>query len=39
MITACAALNYLSQIADRLFESYMQRVAIRMRAHSKCYPH
>jgi len=32
MITAFSALNYLSQIADRLFESQMERAAIRIRA-------
>jgi hypothetical protein len=38
MIAAFAALNYLSQIADRLFESQMQRAAIRIRARSERFP-
>jgi hypothetical protein len=32
MIAAFSALNYLSQIANRLFESQMERAAIRIRA-------
>ena len=35
MIAAFAALHYLSQIADRVFESQMQRAAIRIRVRSE----
>jgi hypothetical protein len=35
---ALTALRYLGQIADRFFESQMQRAAVRIRARSQRFP-
>jgi hypothetical protein len=35
MIAALAALDYLSQLTDRLFETQMQRAAVRISARSR----
>jgi hypothetical protein len=39
MIAAFSALNYLSQIANRLFESQMERAAIKIRVRGERCPH
>jgi hypothetical protein len=38
MITALAAIKYLGEFADRLFEARMQSAAIKIRIHSDRLP-
>ncbi|MGA8653148.1 MAG: hypothetical protein ACLP19_04365 [Xanthobacteraceae bacterium] len=39
MIAALAAIEYLGQIADRVFEAQMNRAAVRIRARSQAFTH
>jgi hypothetical protein len=39
MIAVLAAIKYLSQITDQLFETQMQRAAIRISARSRLFNH
>jgi hypothetical protein len=39
MIAAIAAFDYFRQIADRFFETRMQRAAVRIRVRSQRFPY